>query len=77
MQLKDLTVEEFQQILKSWIRETIEEVLQEILIDEESYLSLKPEFHESLLRQREQRIQKKAKTLSTEQVMERLGLSES
>ena len=89
MQLKDLTVEEFRQLLTSWMRETVEEVLQEILmddgiadetdgeIDDEARLSLKPEFRQALLQRRAERQQGTAKTLTTEQVMERLGLTDS
>ncbi|MEM6503450.1 MAG: hypothetical protein AAF685_16645 [Cyanobacteria bacterium P01_C01_bin.89] len=77
MQLKDLTVEEFRQLLKVWMRETVEEVLQEISMDEESHLPLKSEFRQSLLERREERLQGKSKTYSTEEVMERLGLKNS
>lgn len=89
MQLKDLTVEEFRQLITSWMRETVEEVLQEILmedgsadeidgeIDDEARLPLKPKFRQALLQRRAERQQGNTKTLTTAQVMERLGLTDS
>ena len=84
MQLKDLTVEEFRQLITGWMRETVEEVLQEILmgddmngdLDDEAHLPLKPEFRQALLQRRAERQQGKTKPLTTEQVMERLGLTD-
>ena len=46
------------------------------LTDDEAHLPLKPEFRQALLEQQKERQQGKTKTLTTEQVMERLGLTD-
>lgn len=74
MQIKDLTIEEFTDLFKSLLRETIQDVLAEMLTDADAGLSLKPGLAESLLQQRDQRRSGQVNPLSTEQVMARLGL---
>jgi len=74
MQIKDLTIEEFTNLFKSLLRETIQEVLAEMLTDSEADLPLKPGLAEALLQQRDQRQTGQTTPLSAEQVMARLGL---
>ncbi|ASC72598.1 hypothetical protein XM38_035560 [Halomicronema hongdechloris C2206] len=67
--IKDLTIDEF----KLLIRETLAEVLQEILIDSDEGKSLKPEFKEELTKIRERRASGETTPLSSEEVIARLG----
>ncbi|MBD2551790.1 hypothetical protein H6G51_00720 [Limnothrix sp. FACHB-708] len=76
MQIKDLTIEEFTDLFKSLLRETIQEVLAEMLTDSEANLPLKSGLAEALLQQRDRRQSGQTTPLSTEQVMARLGLDQ-
>jgi hypothetical protein len=69
MQIKDLTIEEFTDLFKSLLRETIQEVLAEMLTDSEADLPLKPGLAEALLQQRDRRQAGQTTPLSAEQVM--------
>ncbi|NCJ06054.1 hypothetical protein GS597_05900 [Synechococcales cyanobacterium C] len=66
--VKDLTIDEF----KSLIHKTMEEVLQEMLIDPDEGRLLKPEFKETLTKIREARGE--TLTHSSEEVIAHLGL---
>jgi len=68
--IKDLTIDEF----KLLIRETLAEVLQEILIDPDEGKALKPEFKKELIKIREKRASGETTPLSSEDVIARLGL---
>jgi hypothetical protein len=68
MQIKDLTVEEF----KDLIRDTVEEVFHDLLVDPDAGRPLKDTVRQQLLQQRSRRANEK-QTLSSEQVMEQLG----
>lgn len=70
MQIKDLTVEEF----KSLVRETIEEVLQDMLLDPDEGKALKDSVRQQLLQMKERRQTQKL-TLSSEEAMQELGLN--
>lgn len=71
MQIKDLTVDEF----KNLIRETIEDALQDLLIDPDAGSSVKASIEQQLLDIREQRQLGKTQTLSSGEAMKELGLS--
>jgi hypothetical protein len=68
MQVKDLSIEEF----KDLIRDTVEEVLNDLLVDPDAGQPLKDTIRQQLLQQRTRRAHKK-ETLSSQQVMEELG----
>jgi hypothetical protein len=70
MQIKDLTVEEFRVL----IRETVEEVLAELLTDPDQGKALKGEVAEELLAMRDRRQSDKT-AISSDQAMAELGLS--
>jgi hypothetical protein len=70
VQIKDLTIDEF----KSLIRETVEETLQDLLVDPDADRPIKDDLRQQLLHLQERRASAK-QTLSSEQVMEELGLS--
>ena len=71
MQIKDLTVDEF----KNLIRETIEDALQDLLMDPDTGRSVKASIEQQLLDIREQRQLGKTQTLSSGEAMRELGLS--
>ena len=70
VQVKDLTVEE----LRVLIRETVEEVLAELLIDPDQGKTLKREVAEELLAMRDRRQSGKT-AIPSDQAMAELGLS--
>ena len=71
MQVKDLTLDE----LKTLIRETVEETLEEFLPDLDEGKTVKEKFKQQLLEIRKLR-EKGVRGISTEEVMQRLGLSD-
>lgn len=71
MQVKDLTVNE----LKALIRETVMESLAEILPDPDEGKTVKEEFKQNLLLIQKRRA-KEAKSISSEEVMRKIGLAE-
>jgi len=71
MQIKDLTVDEF----KNLIRETIEDALQDLLMDPDAGRPVKASIEQQLLEIREQRQLGKTQTLSSGEAMRELGLS--
>jgi hypothetical protein len=70
MQVKDLTIEDF----KALIRETVEEVLQDILLDPDAGKQVKDSVRQQLLHMKERRKTSK-QALSSEEVMQELGLN--
>lgn len=72
MQIKDLTVDEFRIL----IRETVEDTLQDLLLDPDEGRSLKASFAQQLLALREKRQQGETQTLSSSEALKELGLSE-
>ena len=73
MQIKDLTVDE----LKMLIRDTVEEVLQDMLADPDEEQVVRREVVEGLLAQRAARESGESGLLSSEDVVRRLGLGMS
>jgi hypothetical protein len=71
MKIKDLSIDEF----KSLIRETVEDTLQDLLLDPDAGKSLKHSFEQQLLRIREQRQLGKTQMASSDEAMEELGLN--
>jgi hypothetical protein len=71
MKIKDLSIDEF----KSLIRETVEDTLQDLLLDPDAGKSLKEAFEQELLHIREQRQLGETQTISSDKAMEELGLS--
>lgn len=71
MQVKNLTVDE----LKVLIRETVEEVLLDVLADPDEGRVVRPEVIEGLLAQQAARESGESVLLSSEDVVRRLGLS--
>jgi hypothetical protein len=69
MQVKDLTLDE----LKILIRETVKETLEEFLPDLDESKTVKEEFKQQLLAIRKRR-ETGVRGISTEEVMQRLGL---
>lgn len=69
MQVKDLTTEE----LRALIRETVLEVLEDLLPDPDAGLTVKPEFEQSLLAIQQQRAAGTS-GISAAEVAKRLGL---
>ena len=70
MQIKDLTVDEF----KALIRATLEEALQDLLVDPDAGRLVKASIEQQLLDQREQRQLGKTQMLSSDEAMKELGL---
>ena len=70
MQVKDLTLDE----LKTLIRETVKETLEEFLPDLDEGKTVKEEFKQQLLAIRKRR-ETGVRGISTEEVMQRLGLN--
>jgi siroheme synthase (precorrin-2 oxidase/ferrochelatase) len=71
MQIKDLTVEEFQTL----IRETVEDVLQEMLLDPDEGKQVRESVRQQLLYMKERR-QTAKQTISSKEVIQELGLLE-
>ena len=71
MQVKDLTLDE----LKTLIRETVKETLEEFLPDLDEGKTVKEEFKQQLLAIRQRR-ETGVRGISTEEVMQRLALSD-
>jgi hypothetical protein len=69
MQIKDLTIEEF----KTLIRETVEETLQDLLLDPDQGRPLKESIRQQLLHMQERR-QATKPAIPAAQVMEELGI---
>lgn len=69
MQVKDLTLDE----LKTLIRETVKETLEEFLPDPDEGKTVKEEFKQQLLEIRKRR-ETAVQGISTDEVMQRLGL---
>lgn len=70
MQIKDLTIDEF----KVLIRETVEDTLQDLLVDPDQGKPLKESIRQQLLSMQERRSQEK-RAISSAQVMDELGLN--
>ena len=71
MQVKDLTLDE----LKTLIRETVKETLEEFLPDIDEGKTVKEEFKQQLLAIRKRR-ETGVRGISTEEVMQKLGLND-
>ncbi len=71
MQIKDLTIDEF----KTLIRETVEDTLQDLLLDPDEGKSLQSSFVQQLLTLREKRQQGETQTLSSSEALKELRLS--
>jgi len=71
VQIKDLTVDEF----KDLIRETIEDALQDLLVDPDAGKSVKASIEQQLLEIRERRQFGKTQTLSSDEAMRELELN--
>ncbi len=71
MQIKDLTVDEF----KNLIRETVEDALQDLLLDPDAGKPLKASFEQQLLTLREKRRLGATQTLSSSEARKELGLN--
>ena len=71
MQIKDLTVDEF----KNLIRETIEDALQDLLVDPDAGKSVKASIEQQLLEIRERRQLGKTQTLSSDEARKELVLN--
>jgi len=69
MQVKDLTIDE----LKTLIRETVMEALEELFPDPDQGKTVKEEFKQELLETRKRR-ETGVKGISAEEVMQKLGL---
>jgi hypothetical protein len=70
MQIKDLTIDEF----KVLIRETVEDALQDLLLDPDQGKPLKDSIRQQLLSMQERRSQGK-RAIPSAQVMDELGLN--
>lgn len=70
MQIKDLTIDEF----KVLIRETVEDTLQDLLLDPDQGKPLKESIRQQLLSMQERRSQEK-RAIPSAQVMDELGLN--
>lgn len=70
MQIKDLTVDEF----KDLIRATLEEALQDLLVDPDAGRLVKASIEQQLLDQREQRQLGKTQMIPSNEAMKELGL---
>lgn len=70
MQIKDLTIDEFRVL----IRETVEDALQDLLLDPDQGRPLKDSVRQQLLAMRERRLEGK-KAIPSAQVMDELGLN--
>ena len=70
MQVKDLTTDE----LKTLIRETVVEVLRDLLLDPDEGLTVKEEFKQELLEIQNHR-KSGTRGISAQEAMKRLGLS--
>lgn len=73
MQIKDLTIEQFRQLVKTCIRETVEEIINETL-DTTDPDTIKPDLRDRLLQQRDRRQRGKTQTLSAAQALQALDL---
>jgi len=71
VQIKDLTVDEF----KNLIRETIEDALQDLLVDPDAGKSVKASIEQQLLEIRERRQLGKTQTLSSDEARKELVLN--
>lgn len=69
MQVKDLTIDE----LKTLIRETVREALEELLPDPDQGKTVKDEFKQELLETRKRR-EAGVRGIPAEEVMQKLGL---
>jgi hypothetical protein len=69
MQVKDLTIDE----LKTLIRETVTEALEELLLDPDEGTTVKEEFKRELLETRKHR-EAGVRGIPAEEVMQKLGL---
>ena len=70
MQIKDLTVDEF----KALVRDTVEDALQDLLLDPDQGRPLKDSVRQQLLSMQARRSQEK-RAVSSAQVMDELGLN--
>ena len=70
MQIKDLTVDEF----KDLIRVTLEEALQDLLIDPDAGRSVKASIERQVLDRREQRQLGNIQMIASDEAMKELGL---
>lgn len=78
MQLKDLTIEEFRELVTACVRETVEAVIDERL--EEMFdpdpVTVKDSFRDGLLELRDRRLRGEVQMLSREQVLQALDLGD-
>ena len=58
--VQDLTIDQFSQLVKALVRETVEDVLHEMFDDDEASLELRPEFMQEILER--QRLRREGKT---------------
>ncbi|PSN14861.1 hypothetical protein C7293_09750 [filamentous cyanobacterium CCT1] len=70
MHIKDLTVDE----LKTLIRETVEDTLQDLLLDPDTDRPVKQAFEQQLIALRERRQTGQTQALSSDEAMRALGL---
>jgi flagellar biosynthesis/type III secretory pathway protein FliH len=74
MQIKDLTIDEFRQLIKTCIRETVEEIIDDRLDDDPD--TILPELRQTLLQQRDRRQTGQTKTLSAAEALQALDLDD-
>ncbi|OAB60979.1 hypothetical protein AY599_17745 [Leptolyngbya valderiana BDU 20041] len=74
MQIKDLTIEEFRQLIKTCIRETVEEIIDDRLDDDPD--AILPQLRQSLLQQRERRQTGQTKIFNAAEALQALDLDD-
>ena len=74
--LQDLTIAQFRELIKTTVREVLEETLAEMCADDESQLELNPEFVQEILERQRLRREGKTSPLSSEEAMKVLGLDD-
>jgi len=72
MQLEDLTIDEFRQLIKTCIRETVEATIDDRPDDDPD--TIKPSLRESLLAQRDRRQRGQIQTLNASEARQALDL---
>ncbi|AFZ43481.1 hypothetical protein PCC7418_1282 [Halothece sp. PCC 7418] len=70
MQVKDLTVEEFKEL----IREVIDDVLEEVSVDSDEGKLIRPEIQQELQKRQHSRQTGESKLVSSQEVMKELGI---
>ncbi len=78
MQLKDLTIEEFRELVTACVRETVEAVIDERLEEmlDPDPVTVKDSFRDGLLELRDRRLRGEVQMLSREQVLQALDLGD-